>query len=516
MSFTVHFHRLAGPPAYGADGLVRGIAAACEADLDELRVLSGVAFRAYQLTPDDNHAYREVISEREWSWGSVSMENYGVVESLGVHLRRDFRFWRTPRPVDLLAVLKHELSAGRGALGCIAGEEREWVWIHDLDGRQGLLEAPPLPHAGTGSAPATNASGTLEIASLESFDDDAPVLLDVVLTVRPGVDEIPESRARALRDDVLRFAGRHATSRRELNFQEELFYASGLRAYAVSAELLTDRWVAAESAAFRVFWRTWLRDLREGRRSAARVFGAWSANGRPLGARRRRLRRAGRGDPSASDSAARGCRSRRRVDPRRPGESPARRCVGRRDRPGRAGVGDPERSLVMRRLLALVLLAPLACASQRSGGEPQHLHVIVDRLPQCEYGVGYEQPLRIDLVHDGEVLATSFHSGMYTGEDSLRVPLHVPEAHAGRYRIRFGRCPSLVTDPTAAVACESPDWFKTLRTRLQPSGITEPQVVEYYRVRARCMDLPEPAERPVDASDSDISETPNPSPAEET
>lgn len=141
-------------------------------------------------------------------------------------------------------------------------------------------------------------------------------------------------------------------------------------------------------------------------------------------------------------------------------------------------------------LAMLVVAAPMACGSKSPDAEPEHLHVLVQRLPQCDYGVGYEQPLRIELLHHGEVVATSWHGGTYTGEESLLVPLHAPDALPGRYTIRFGRCPSLVDDPAAAAACEDPDWFRRVRVRLRPAGMAEPQVVEYYRVRARCLETP--------------------------
>ena len=115
--------------------------------------------------------------------------------------------------------------------------------------------------------------------------------------------------------------------------------------------------------------------------------------------------------------------------------------------------------------------------------------MVVERLPQCEYGIGYEQPLRVDLLLNEEVVATQFHSGIYTGNDSLLVALHVPEAVAGRYTIRFGRCPSLIDDPMEAVLCETPDWVRRTHVRLTPSGIDDPQVVEYYRLRADCMEV---------------------------
>ncbi len=139
-------------------------------------------------------------------------------------------------------------------------------------------------------------------------------------------------------------------------------------------------------------------------------------------------------------------------------------------------------------LIIALALAPLSCAlGGRTEAVPQHLHVIVERLPQCPYGVGFEQPMRVDLLLRGDVVATTFHSGMYTGESSLEVPLHAANALPGRYTIRFGRCPSILTDPLGSVACEDPDWVRQTRVRLTPAGIENPQRVEYYRLRAACL-----------------------------
>lgn len=96
--------------------------------------------------------------------------------------------------------------------------------------------------------------------------------------------------------------------------------------------------------------------------------------------------------------------------------------------------------------------------------------------------------MRIDLMARDGVVATSFHSGIYTGEESLWVALHVPVAHEGRYRIRFGACPSLLDDPAGAVACEQIDWLASTTVHLQPAGIDAPQFVEYYRLRGMCLD----------------------------
>ena len=140
------------------------------------------------------------------------------------------------------------------------------------------------------------------------------------------------------------------------------------------------------------------------------------------------------------------------------------------------------------RLLSAALCSTFACAAGSAESAPGYLHVIVERLPQCDYGIGYEQPLRIDLMLRNDLVATQFHSGIYTGDESLEVALHAPHAVAGRYTIRFGRCPSLIEDPLGAVACEEPDWVRRTRVRLTPSGIEEPQIVEYYRLRADCLE----------------------------
>lgn len=137
--------------------------------------------------------------------------------------------------------------------------------------------------------------------------------------------------------------------------------------------------------------------------------------------------------------------------------------------------------------LALALACAFAGCAQREA-TPDYLHVIVKRLPQCEYGFGYEQPMRIDLVSRDVVLATSYHSGLYFGEESLWVALHVPRAYPGRYEVRFGACPSLLDDPVASAACEDVEWVSHTTATLTPSGIDNPQIVEHYRVRATCLE----------------------------
>ena len=146
-------------------------------------------------------------------------------------------------------------------------------------------------------------------------------------------------------------------------------------------------------------------------------------------------------------------------------------------------LGAARRSLVAP-ALAVGCLAACGAAEPETRGP---LSVLVGPLPQCDYGVGYEQPLRVELVRDNVVVATAFTAGTYMGEASRFVALYADDAPSGRYTIRFGRCPSMVTDPRASVACTDVDWFAQTRARLRPDGLERPQRVRYYRVRARCL-----------------------------
>ncbi len=256
---TFHYRRLPGRPALGADGLVRAIHQLHGVlPLAECRVLSGVAFRTYQLTPDDNHAYATQHGDLRWRWQTLEMENYGVLESLTVHLNRELRLYGNMRPVDMLALAKFEFEQGRSVIGRVRGRGGEFVELVAIDSPKGRLEAP--------------AGGEIEFAT-ETEDPKAfPVgaeIVDALLVARPQQEPIPESRGRVLRDDVLVFAGRHSESKRELNFKEELFYASGLRALDVTASLVE---AAVDSAEWRSYWAAWATDLAAARAAAAEFF----------------------------------------------------------------------------------------------------------------------------------------------------------------------------------------------------------------------------------------------------
>lgn len=290
---TLTVHRLSGRAALGADGLVRALHAAtpdCPLTLDEARVWSGVAFRAYQLTPDDNWAYRDAVSKQEWAWSTLAMDSYGVKESLSTHLQRDLREWPIDKPATLVALVRVELGEGRGALVNLDALRAHPALAAALDeasevadkrklgcGEWGFVSAITTPKdSAQVDVPAAFGAGvTLTFDALAKDNADLP---PVVLTLRPPYEEPPASRLHALKRDVLTFAGAHANSKRELNYQDEFYYASGHRAWAAAAELLGTRWADSagdagdEGAATTAdYLPVWLADIHAARHSAARA-----------------------------------------------------------------------------------------------------------------------------------------------------------------------------------------------------------------------------------------------------
>lgn len=262
MTFPLRFHfrRLPGRPALGADGLVRAIhQLRPNLPLDQARVLSGLAFRTYQLTPDDNHAYDTQYGDLRWRWETLAMENYGILGALTVHLDRELRLYPTMRPIDALALTRYEFDLGRSVIGRLRGKGGEYVVLTAVETEKDRYDAPD--------------GGDSEFV-VESTDagrfPDGDLVADSMLVARPQPEPIPESRRAVLERDVLTFAERHAESKRELNFTEELFYASGLRALDVTAELVS---AAEDSPEWREYFHAWTSDLSAGRMSAARHFG---------------------------------------------------------------------------------------------------------------------------------------------------------------------------------------------------------------------------------------------------
>lgn len=279
MNATVTLHRLSGRLPRGVDGLVRAIATTHPAlDLHAHRVLSGAAFRTYQLNPDDNWAYRTSISAREFAWGTLDMESYGVLESLSTHLQRDLRIWTPAKPADVIALLQTELGEQRQVIvnldALAPNDDNTLRRTPDRNvSMWGLVSAIQTPKLTT-TLPLPE--GVDEEGMTLTFDmlaKDAAALPLAFITARAPYEPVPDTRATALRDDVLRFANLHYHSKRELQYRDELYYASGGRAWSTTAELCTTRLPdsADEQAALRTYLRAWLQDLADARHAAATI-----------------------------------------------------------------------------------------------------------------------------------------------------------------------------------------------------------------------------------------------------
>ncbi len=278
MTHLLTGYRLPGRPAYGVDGIVRALVAAygpgSPVALDEARVLSGVAFRVYMFTPDDNHAWRETYPGQEWRWATLSMDSYGVAESLTTHLDRDIRRWEAPDNATLWTLVRGEVGGGRALVG-ISGDERREAFVIDGTKRNGDVER--LAEAGPGDF-------ALDLGDIAA-DAKTPSGLTAVLTLRPPTEPATESRRRALMRDVVEFAVRHATTGRELDFGEEAYFASGGRAMEVTADLLETRAVAELEEGetdLPAFFSSFAADLSDGRTAAAEVLARWARLEPPL------------------------------------------------------------------------------------------------------------------------------------------------------------------------------------------------------------------------------------------
>jgi hypothetical protein len=116
-------------------------------------------------------------------------------------------------------------------------------------------------------------------AILDEPGDGEP-RITTMWAVRPADAPVPERRRHAVQRAVLGFARRHLRTEKELHHDAEVFVASGLRAWGITAELLGERGaeVRADDArrAALVDWlTTWAQDVQAGRMAASTWSRAW-------------------------------------------------------------------------------------------------------------------------------------------------------------------------------------------------------------------------------------------------
>lgn len=273
----------ATPPAPGLRGLVDrlGELARIGRDDDErldpayLLGATGVAQRVYQFTPDDNHAWRTEHPGAEFDRCALDVDSFGAVDAISAHAERSIRRYTPKKRAERWALAKHELDDGRLLTVDLQGFDA-------AAGRVvGYREGDEVVQRGHALMDAVDGD-LIEVvfdAILEDPADDEPQIT-TMWTVRPADAPVPERRRHAVQRAVLGFAREHLRTRKELHHEAEVFVASGLRAWGITAELLGERGAAVRADSDRraelVDWLTvWTEDVRAGRLAASTWARAW-------------------------------------------------------------------------------------------------------------------------------------------------------------------------------------------------------------------------------------------------
>ncbi len=228
-------------------------------DADSLVLLAGLAFAAYQFDPADNHAWDVEYPGAAWRVQALEVDNYGALEALAGHLDVGPRLYVRPKLTEAVALVQHELEAGRRVIA------------QGNDGRVALVTALQVAGRRTERA---GAAGCEAIAP--SWELRAEVVADAMLdvralvVVRPGHEGVRASRSHVLQRDVLAFGAAHAERKHELWAPDELFYATGRRALARTASLFAGDETCVEWA------RTWCTRTAWRRRTGAPALTGWA------------------------------------------------------------------------------------------------------------------------------------------------------------------------------------------------------------------------------------------------
>ncbi len=245
----------------GVNGLVTATAHAVGLAPDLALGLSGAAFRAYFFTPDDNHGWAHDHPDVLWQHDALVVDHYGALEALGTHAGVDVRVYDRLGVRDAVALLRHELGAGRPVLAALDAELTRWGRVRALRIRDVGVEDATAPEGEAISVP------------VYAGADEPPVF--ALAPVRPAPERASDRRRHLLQRDVLGYVAAHARSGRELYHRDEVFYAAGARAMQVAADLL-DTAPATPDAAFDTFFDAWLSELARARLAAAAFFDAWA------------------------------------------------------------------------------------------------------------------------------------------------------------------------------------------------------------------------------------------------
>jgi hypothetical protein len=230
---------------------------------DDLLALGGLAHRTYFFTPDDNHCWHESSPHPTWDDASLTIDNYGVWESLAGHTGASLRPYDGMTAAEQWQLIAHELEEGRLCRGQTA-DGRVWDLVGATHRKGQAFSVAPSTVAGT-------PPHEFEIPFAPGQGPPAPPFARVTV-VRPDAPPAPPERAAMLLRDVLVFACRHAQTGKELDFTREVFVGSGARAWSLAAAFMGT--CDASDVAAVAHGRVWLAATRRAREAAATSFRA--------------------------------------------------------------------------------------------------------------------------------------------------------------------------------------------------------------------------------------------------
>jgi hypothetical protein len=242
----------------GLLAIAAAVAARAGRDASEVIGLSGVGFTTYAFTPDDNYNYDRVFPGVTTSPAVFTLDHFGVLETLGPHLATDFRIYEPDTLRDFVLLVKSELADGRG------------VWIRDSPVATDVAQQDVPAERWRWVDPDGSETFTVELTA-ESLKGPSPFAK--VMAVRPLAQHVPASRRHMLVREVVRYAARHGESHREVAHHQDVYLASGARAWVVMADWIASD-AAAESPAQR-FADAWLSDQAQRRQHASVFLHRW-------------------------------------------------------------------------------------------------------------------------------------------------------------------------------------------------------------------------------------------------
>lgn len=230
-----------------------------------VHALTGVAFRNYAFHPDDNHAWRQAVANREWDAQDLVADNFGAFESLGEVTGWEPRAYAALSVVEQLQLADFELRAGRPLVAHFADGSLGWlVGLSTGDVRIG----PPTPTL-------VGQDRSIVWDNLEALRTQASPI-KMLVALRPYDDRGPVSRQHALQVELLRFALAHAHSGKEIWAAGDAMVSSGLRAWETRADLLANRWNHTDAEGM-VWWSHHLEQLATARQHAAAALQQWAS-----------------------------------------------------------------------------------------------------------------------------------------------------------------------------------------------------------------------------------------------